>query len=110
MTAGTVYVIGAGLSGLSASVGLASRGARVVLIEGAGQAGGRCRSYLDPVLNQTIDNGNHLILSGNHATFGYLRTIGSADRLAGPEQARAFTWRRMAEETLAVYRIVSGQP
>ncbi len=88
MTDGTVYVVGAGVSGLAASVALASRGARVVLIEGAGQAGGRCRSYLDPVLNQTIDNGNHLILSGNHATFAYLRTVGSADRLAGPERAR----------------------
>ncbi|MBV9061306.1 MAG: FAD-dependent oxidoreductase [Alphaproteobacteria bacterium] len=88
MSSGTVYVIGAGLSGLSASIALMKSGARVVLIEGAGQAGGRCRSYRDPVLNQTIDNGNHLILSGNHATFNYLHAIGSADRLAGPEQAR----------------------
>lgn len=59
-----------------------------MLIEGAGQAGGRCRSYLDPVLGRLIDNGNHLILSGNHATMAYLRTIGSADRLTGPQQAR----------------------
>ena len=28
---------------------------------------------------------------------------------AGPEQARSFTWRRMAEQTLAVYRAVSEQ-
>src|SRR4051812_14883876 len=90
MSSGTVYVIGAGLSGLAASVALAKRGARVVLIEGAGQAGGRSRSYLDPVLNQVIDNGNHLLLSGNHPTFEYLRTIGSADPLAGPERARFF--------------------
>jgi squalene-associated FAD-dependent desaturase len=88
MTAGAVYVVGAGLSGLATSVALAGSGACVVLIEGAGQAGGRCRSYLDPVLDQVIDNGNHLILSGNHATFEYLRTIGSADRLIGPERAR----------------------
>jgi hydroxysqualene dehydroxylase len=88
MSSGTVHVIGAGISGLTASVALASRGARVILIEGAGQAGGRCRSYLDPVLGQLIDNGNHLILSGNRATMAYLHTIGSADRLTGPQQAR----------------------
>ena len=68
MTCGRGYVIGAGLAGLSASVALANRGAKVRLIEGGGQAGGRCRSYFDPVLNHTIDNGNHLVLSGNHAT------------------------------------------
>jgi squalene-associated FAD-dependent desaturase len=83
---GTVYVIGAGLAGLSAAVRLAGGGRRVVLIEGAGQVGGRCRSYEDPSLGMTIDNGNHLVLSGNHATFDYLRTLGSADRMAGPKQ------------------------
>jgi squalene-associated FAD-dependent desaturase len=88
MSAGTVTVIGAGLAGLSAAVALAARGAQVQLIEGGVQAGGRCRSYFDPVLNQTIDNGNHLVLSGNHATHDYLRTIGAVDKLAGPETAR----------------------
>ena len=84
---GKVYVIGAGLAGLAAAVRLAGRGRRVVLIEGAGQAGGRCRSYEDPGLGMQIDNGNHLVLSGNHATHDYLRTIGTVDRLAGPEEA-----------------------
>jgi squalene-associated FAD-dependent desaturase len=82
-----VHIIGAGLAGLSAAVILASQGVRVNLIEGAAQAGGRCRSYVDPVLGMTIDNGNHLVLSGNHATHAYLRAIGAEDRLAGPDQA-----------------------
>jgi squalene-associated FAD-dependent desaturase len=82
-----VTVIGAGLAGLSASVELASRGAEVTVLEAAAQAGGRCRSYVDPVLEMTLDNGNHLVLSGNRATFDYLRTIGSADRLVGPDEA-----------------------
>jgi hydroxysqualene dehydroxylase len=85
--AGTVYVIGAGLAGLSAAVRLAGRGARVVLIEGAGQVGGRCRSYFDATLGMTIDNGNHFVLSGNHATRDYLRTLGALDRLVGPKEA-----------------------
>jgi squalene-associated FAD-dependent desaturase len=79
-----VHVVGAGLAGLSAAVALAGRGASVVLSEAARQAGGRCRSYHDNVLDMTIDNGNHLVLSGNPAVARYLRAIGAQDRLAGP--------------------------
>lgn len=89
MTAGKAYVIGAGLAGLSAAVALAEAGRAVELIESAGQAGGRCRSYFDATLGQVIDNGNHLVLSGNHATMHYLRTIGSEHALAGPDNANA---------------------
>jgi squalene-associated FAD-dependent desaturase len=84
---GTVHVIGAGLAGLSAATILAGRGERVVLSEAAAQAGGRCRSYFDPQLGMTIDNGNHLVLSGNRAVNAYLRRIGASDRLAGPDKA-----------------------
>lgn len=82
-----IYIIGAGLAGLSAAVALAGDGVAVTVIEASAQAGGRCRSYHDPVLGMTLDNGNHFVLSGNHATFGYLRAIGSADRMIGPEEA-----------------------
>jgi squalene-associated FAD-dependent desaturase len=88
MSDGTVYVVGAGLAGLSAAVALAGQGVRVLLTEGAGQAGGRCRSYFDDILGQVIDNGNHLVLSGNRATYAYLRAIGAEDKLVGPERAR----------------------
>ncbi len=87
-TPGRVWVIGGGMAGLSAAVGLVREGVAVTLVEGAAQAGGRCRSYIDPVLDMTLDNGNHLVLSGNHATFAYLDTIGSAQRMAGPDKAR----------------------
>jgi len=83
----TIHVIGAGLAGLSAAVRLSERGERVIVHEQAGQAGGRCRSYEDPQLGITIDNGNHLLLSGNYAALGYLQTIGAADRLVGPDKA-----------------------
>ncbi|HUZ12200.1 MAG TPA: hydroxysqualene dehydroxylase HpnE [Caulobacteraceae bacterium] len=82
-----VYVVGAGLSGLAAAVRLAGRGVAVELIETAAKAGGRCRSYFDSGLGMTIDNGNHLVLTGNRATFGYLRAIGAEHRLAGPKEA-----------------------
>ena len=83
----TVHVIGAGLAGLAAAVRLAADGHAVTVHEAAPHAGGRCRSYFDQTLGMTIDNGNHLVLSGNHATLAFLATIGAADRLAGPETA-----------------------
>ena len=82
------YVIGAGLAGLSAATSLAARGHQVSLVEASAQAGGRCRSYHDPVLGMTLDNGNHLVLSGNDAVFAYLRRTGAEDRMAGPNDAR----------------------
>lgn len=87
MPAPIVHIIGAGLAGLSAAVRLAQAGMRVVVHEAAGQAGGRCRSYHDPALDMTIDNGNHLLLSGNAAALDYLQTIGAGDRLVGPAAA-----------------------
>jgi squalene-associated FAD-dependent desaturase len=85
--AARVHVVGGGLAGLSAAVALADRGVPVVLSEAARQAGGRCRSYNDAQLDMMIDNGNHLVLSGNPAVGRYLRAIGAQDRLAGPREA-----------------------
>ena len=86
-TLGAVHIIGAGLAGLSCAVALTRRGATVVVHEAARFAGGRCRSYFEPALGATIDNGNHLVLSGNHATLAYLDAIGAVGRLVGPEEA-----------------------
>jgi squalene-associated FAD-dependent desaturase len=78
-----VHVVGAGLAGLSAATILAERGASVTLLEAAPQAGGRCRSYFDSAFDGVIDNGNHFILTGNRAAFGYLERIGAAHALQG---------------------------
>jgi squalene-associated FAD-dependent desaturase len=83
----TVHIIGAGVAGLSAAVGLAARGERVTIHEATSVAGGRCRSYHDAAIGMTIDNGNHLLLSGNHAALDYLKMIGAQDLLVGPPDA-----------------------
>ncbi|MDF0487288.1 hydroxysqualene dehydroxylase HpnE [Sphingomonas sp. H39-1-10] len=91
-------VIGAGMAGLSAAVELARGGFAVSISEGAAQAGGRCRSYHDPQLGRVIDNGNHLVLSGNDGVAQFLATIGASDRLAGPDSAEFdFADRRTGE-------------
>ncbi len=79
----SVHVIGGGVAGLAAACTLAEAGQQVVLHEAAKAAGGRCRSYFDAVLGCRIDNGNHLLLSGNRATMAYLARIGTLDTITG---------------------------
>ncbi|MCP4330977.1 MAG: NAD(P)-binding protein [Alphaproteobacteria bacterium] len=82
-----VHIIGAGLAGLAAATRLSRHGHDVTVYEAAGHAGGRCRSYHDDVLGIEIDNGNHLLLSGNHAAMDFLDEVGSRGTLFASERA-----------------------
>jgi squalene-associated FAD-dependent desaturase len=84
----TVHIIGAGISGLAAAVRLANANFAVHVHEATQQAGGRCRSYFDAATNLTIDNGNHLLLSGNRHALAYARSIGTEAGLVGPKRAQ----------------------
>jgi hydroxysqualene dehydroxylase len=79
----TIHVVGAGLAGLSAALTLAraGRGAEVVLHEATPLAGGRCRSWHEPRLDATIDNGTHVVVGANVAVRGYLAALGVSERL-----------------------------
>ena len=84
---GRVHIVGAGLAGLAAAVELAAAGRPVCLYEAAPHAGGRCRSYFDTELGCRIDNGNHLVLSGNNSTLAYVERLGALRTLEGPAEA-----------------------
>lgn len=81
------HVVGAGLAGLNAATLLAQAGLAVSLSDSAARAGGRCRSYFDPSLGLTIDNGNHLVLASNPAVKAFRERIGAHEPLAGPKHA-----------------------
>jgi hydroxysqualene dehydroxylase len=70
-----VHVIGAGLAGLSAALSLTAAGRSVIVHEAGPAAGGRCRSYFDKELGLRIDNGNHLLVTGNVAAKAYIAEI-----------------------------------
>ncbi len=91
----TVHVVGAGLAGLAAALRLCSTNRRIVLHEASRHAGGRCRSYHDPALGLVIDNGNHLVLSGNLAVRNYVEAIGAGDKLK-PTRDAAFDFADLA--------------
>ena len=76
---GTIYIVGAGLAGLSAAVSCILKGYKVQVFEATNHAGGRCRSYKDKILDRTINNGNHLILSGNLGVKKFLSNLDIAD-------------------------------
>jgi squalene-associated FAD-dependent desaturase len=84
---GRVHIIGAGLAGLAAAVKLTAEGRSIALYEASQHAGGRCRSYLDGELGCRIDNGNHLLLTGNTAALAYVERIGGLDSFERPAEA-----------------------
>jgi hydroxysqualene dehydroxylase len=81
-----VHIVGAGLAGLAAAVKLSPAPCDIVVHEASRQAGGRCRSFFDEAMNTTIDNGNHLLLSGNDSALAYLDAVGARQELRGPER------------------------
>ena len=82
-----VHIVGAGIAGLACAVRVVKAGGTATLYEAAGQAGGRCRTYYDSQLKAEIDNGNHILLTANHAALDYVREIGARDTLIGPARA-----------------------
>lgn len=113
---GHAHIIGAGVAGLAAAVRLAKQGVGVTVYEAAGHGGGRCRSFYDKALDRRIDNGNHLMLSGNAAIRDYLRDTGATDALTGPGDA-AFpfidlgtgeTWTVQPDEGAVPWSILLG--
>src|ERR1700743_3401529 len=82
------HIVGAGISGLSAAGRLANANFKVRVYEATQQAGGRCRFYFDAATNLTIDNGNHLLLSGHRHALAYAKSIGTEAGLVGPKRAQ----------------------
>jgi squalene-associated FAD-dependent desaturase len=86
--AGSIHIIGGGLAGLAAAERLCQSRRSIVIHEATAQAGGRCRSYYDQSTGMVIDNGTHLLLSGNHAALSFTEAIGSRPGLRGPDEAQ----------------------
>lgn len=76
------------MAGLAAAERLCQSRRTIVMHEATAQAGGRCRSYYDQSTGMVIDNGTHLLLSGNHAALSFTEAIGSRPGLRGPDEAQ----------------------
>ena len=103
---GRVHIVGAGLAGLAAAVRLADSGRMVVVHEATAYPGGRCRSYFDQQTGMVIDNGTHLVLSGNRAVLDYARATGGAATL--DELDADFSFIDLATKARWVLRLNNG--
>jgi len=72
-----VTVVGAGWAGLSAAVSLSHHGCKVTLIEASQQIGGRARDIL--ANQQTLDNGQHILIGAYKALLELLEVIGISE-------------------------------
>jgi hydroxysqualene dehydroxylase len=81
-----IHIVGTGLAGLSTALHLAQATTNLALYEAAGHAGGRCRSYFDRELGARIDNGNHLVLSGNVILRDYLMLADAEETLVDADE------------------------
>ncbi|WOI57749.1 FAD-dependent oxidoreductase [Palleronia sp. LCG004] len=103
-----IHIVGAGLAGLACAARLSEDpGLRITLWEATRRAGGRCWSFHDSALDRVIDNGNHLILSGNAAVLDHARRIGASDRLSIAEDA-ALPFVDLADGRRWIVRIPDG--
>lgn len=70
----TVAIVGAGWAGLAAAVELTRRGVPVVVLEAARELGGRARAVTGN--EESVDNGQHILLGAYRQVLGLLKTIG----------------------------------
>lgn len=76
----TIYIIGAGVAGLSTAIYLSHKDVEIQLFEASPHIGGRCRSFYDPKLGCEIDNGNHLVLGCNDALWEIVEKISAVNK------------------------------
>ncbi|MFE7656827.1 protoporphyrinogen oxidase [Streptomyces bottropensis] len=92
--AGHVVVIGAGIAGLAAALGLLERGARVTVLEATDRVGGKLLP--GEIAGARVDLGAESILARRPEAVALAREVGLSDRLQPPATASANLWTRGA--------------
>lgn len=80
-------VIGGGLAGLAAAVWLSEAGMNVTLLERRGQLGGRTHAMRADVVQDTPDNGQHVVASRYEHLWRYLTSVGTRQFIEFPKSS-----------------------
>lgn len=94
----SVIVVGGGWAGLAAAVTLAEHRVPAVLLEGAKQLGGRARCA--PFADQTVDNGQHLMVGAYTELLRLLTAVGVNHQTAFKRVPLAMDVRGLAHDRM----------
>jgi squalene-associated FAD-dependent desaturase len=72
-------IVGGGLAGLAAAVGLAGRDLDLTLVESRPRLGGRASSFPDPASGELVDNCQHVSMACCTNLADFCRRVGTAD-------------------------------
>ena len=93
-----VAVVGGGITGLTAAYQAAGNGARVTLLEGSPDVGGKLR--VSEIGGLAVDEGAESMLARRPEGLELVRELGVGDRLAFPGTTSAAIWTRGALRTM----------
>ncbi len=74
-----VVIVGGGLAGLAAAVGLAGKDLDITLLESRPRLGGRASSFPDPATGELVDNCQHVSMACCTNLADFCRRVGTAD-------------------------------
>ncbi|HZE30564.1 MAG TPA: protoporphyrinogen oxidase [Actinoallomurus sp.] len=89
-----VVVVGGGITGLTAAYHAAKNGARVTVLEGAAEVGGKLR--VSEVAGLPVDEGAEAMLARRPEGLELVRELGLGDRMVYPGTTSAAIWSRGA--------------
>ncbi|MFO1007280.1 MAG: hydroxysqualene dehydroxylase HpnE [Planctomycetaceae bacterium] len=88
-TSPPVVIVGGGLAGLAAAVGLSLHGVKCRVLESRQKLGGRASSFIDPTNGEELDNCQHVSMGCCTNFAHFMQTIG-AERLFRREMSLTF--------------------
>jgi hydroxysqualene dehydroxylase len=100
VTSWDVVVIGGGFAGLSAATAVASRGARVLVLDARPQLGGRATAFRDRHTGELVDNGQHVLFGCYRETLAFLQAIGAGDRVRAQPSLELVCYDRERERSV----------